>query len=103
MEIERVRALRGPNLWSRRTAIEAIVHCNEDERDLARLPGFVKHLRAIYPQLQVLPLPDGGVPRSAANVIEIDLEPAGPGRLPGELQSLWAHARPRCVPGGSGI
>lgn len=71
MEIERVRALRGPNLWSRRTAIETIIHCNEDERDLARLPGFVKHLRAIYPQLQVLPLPDGGVPRSAAHVIEI--------------------------------
>ena len=71
MEVARVRALRGPNLWSRRTAIEAIVHCNEDERDLSRLEGFVKHLRAIYPQLQVLPVPDGGVPRAVAHVLEI--------------------------------
>ncbi len=71
MEVARVRVLRGPNLWSRRTAIEAIINCNEDERDLSRLPGFVKHLRAIYPQLQVLPVPDGGLPRSVAHVIEI--------------------------------
>ena len=71
MEVARVRALRGANLWSRRTAIEAVIECNEDERDLARLPGFVKHLRAIYPQLQVLPVPDGGLPRSVAHVVEI--------------------------------
>jgi cyanophycin synthetase len=25
MEVSRIRALRGPNLWSRHTAIEAIV------------------------------------------------------------------------------
>ena len=28
MEVSRIRALRGPNLWSRRTAVEAIVACN---------------------------------------------------------------------------
>ncbi len=28
MEITRIRALRGPNLWSRHTAIEAIVTCD---------------------------------------------------------------------------
>ena len=27
MEVSRIRALRGPNLWSRHTAIEAIVTC----------------------------------------------------------------------------
>jgi cyanophycin synthetase len=29
MEVSRIRALRGPNLWSRHTAIEAIVSCEE--------------------------------------------------------------------------
>ena len=27
MEVSRIRALRGPNLWSRHTAIEAVVTC----------------------------------------------------------------------------
>ncbi|MBX9609967.1 MAG: cyanophycin synthetase [Gammaproteobacteria bacterium] len=71
MEVARVRALRGPNLWSRRTCIEAVVHCTEQERDLSLQPEFLKRLRALYPQLQVLPVPDGGVPRSAAHVLEI--------------------------------
>jgi cyanophycin synthetase len=31
MDISRIRALRGPNLWSRHTAIEAIVTCDEAE------------------------------------------------------------------------
>ena len=31
MEISRIRALRGPNLWTRATAIQAIVRCTEDE------------------------------------------------------------------------
>ncbi len=35
MEVSRIRALRGPNLWSRHTAIEAIVACSADERDAA--------------------------------------------------------------------
>jgi cyanophycin synthetase len=34
MEVSRIRALRGPNLWSRHTAIEAIVCCTEDERNI---------------------------------------------------------------------
>ena len=32
MEVSRTRALRGPNMWSRHTAIEAVVHCSETER-----------------------------------------------------------------------
>ena len=27
MEVSRIRALRGPNIWSRHTAIEAVVEC----------------------------------------------------------------------------
>ena len=42
MEVIRIRALRGPNLWSRHTAIEAIVACPSAERAIdraARLRG----------------------------------------------------------------
>ena len=28
MEVTRIRALRGPNLWTRHTAIEAMVRCS---------------------------------------------------------------------------
>lgn len=51
MEISRIRALRGPNLWTRQTAIEAIVHCTPDERALAGIPTFEPALRAQFPQL----------------------------------------------------
>ncbi|QNM97230.1 cyanophycin synthetase [Chitinimonas koreensis] len=54
MEVSRIRALRGPNLWSRHTAIEAIVTCSEPECTLDRLPGFETRLRARFPEL--LPL-----------------------------------------------
>ena len=40
MEVNRTRALRGPNLWSRHTAIEAVVTCDGAERDLSANPAF---------------------------------------------------------------
>jgi cyanophycin synthetase len=49
MEISRIRALRGPNLWSRHTAIMAIVFCAADERDLS--PDFEARLRSQFPQI----------------------------------------------------
>ena len=45
MEVSRIRALRGPNLWSRHTAIEAIVACSESECDTSGIAGFEKRLR----------------------------------------------------------
>jgi len=51
MDISRIRALRGPNLWSRQTAIEAIVACDEHERALTTLPGFELRLRTLFPGL----------------------------------------------------
>ncbi len=51
MDISRIRALRGPNLWSRRTAIEAIVTCDEPERCIDLLPGFEARLRARFPAI----------------------------------------------------
>ena len=50
MQVDRVRALRGPNLWTRRTAIEAIVTCDDTERDLSQFSGFEERLRALYPR-----------------------------------------------------
>ncbi len=54
MEVSRIRALRGPNLWSRHTAIEAIVTCSETECHIDSLPGFEARLRACFPEIGVL-------------------------------------------------
>jgi cyanophycin synthetase len=45
MQVNRVRALRGPNLWSRHTSIEAIVSCEEVECCIANIEGFEVRLR----------------------------------------------------------
>ena len=54
MDVSRTRALRGPNMWSRHTAIEAVVHCNDAERSLERLPGFEARLRQRFPTIGAL-------------------------------------------------
>ena len=51
MDVSRIRALRGPNLWSRNTAIEAIVRCSAEESDITRLPGFEARLHALFPAI----------------------------------------------------
>jgi len=70
MEVSRIRALRGPNLWSRHTAIEAIVTCAVDERAKAEIPGFEPRLRALFPAVGEL-RPHGYVGNiSLAHVLE---------------------------------
>ncbi len=54
MEVSRIRALRGPNLWSHHTAIEAIVKCSADEMNIINLPDFETRLRARFPDLSSL-------------------------------------------------
>jgi len=49
MEISRIRALRGPNLWSRHTSIQALVQCDEQEIALSRLTGFEARIRSLFP------------------------------------------------------
>ena len=51
MEVSRVRALRGPNLWSHHTSIEAVVSCTPEEESINALPGFEARLRALFPQI----------------------------------------------------
>jgi cyanophycin synthetase len=54
MDVSRIRALRGPNLWTRRTAIEAVVILRDDELDLETRPGFEARLRARFPEIGAL-------------------------------------------------
>ncbi|MDD3355036.1 MAG: cyanophycin synthetase, partial [Zoogloea sp.] len=54
MEVSRIRALRGPNLWSRHTAIEAIVTCTEAECDIDSIPGYEERLRNLFPEMGFL-------------------------------------------------
>ncbi|WP_194722443.1 cyanophycin synthetase [Noviherbaspirillum malthae] len=70
MEISRLRALRGPNLWSRHTSIEAVVSCDETERNIAGLPNFEPQLRARFPELKFQEPADPGHPLSMAHALE---------------------------------
>lgn len=51
MQISRTRALRGPNLWSRHTAIEALVSCLPGERSIDDMRNFEARLRARFPEI----------------------------------------------------
>ena len=70
MEVSRIRALRGPNLWTRHTAVEALVRCEGDELDLSSRPEFETHLRQLFPGLGQLSPTDRKAPLSMAHAIE---------------------------------
>ncbi len=71
MEVSRIRALRGPNLWSRHTAIEAIVSCTDAECDIARIPGFEARLRARFPEIGMLQVPGHTEAIAMAHILEM--------------------------------
>ncbi|MBW8897936.1 MAG: cyanophycin synthetase, partial [Massilia sp.] len=68
MQVSRVRALRGPNLWSHHTSIEAIVSCNTD---VGTLPGFESRLRARFPDISPLQPTGHHEPTTLAHVLEL--------------------------------
>ena len=70
MEVTRIRALRGPNLWSRHTAIEAVVACQGHENAIEQLPGFEPRLRALFPTIGELHPMVLGQPLALAHVLE---------------------------------
>ena len=70
MEVSRIRALRGPNLWCRHTAIEAIVACPEPSDMVAALPGFEDRLRARFPDIGPLHPDEDAGELSLAHVLE---------------------------------
>lgn len=69
MEVSRIRTLRGPNLWSRHTAIEAVIHCSEQECSLDRMPGLEMRLRARFPEIGSLRFQGGQIP--VAHLLEL--------------------------------
>ena len=71
MEVSRIRALRGPNLWSRHKSIEAIVSCTEQENNIANINGFEARLRALFPAIGSLTLSGHTEPVSMARVLEL--------------------------------
>lgn len=54
MDVTRIRALRGPNLWTPHTAIEAVVTCTPQECSITAEPGFEARLRSRFPALSAL-------------------------------------------------
>ena len=70
MQVSRVRALRGPNLWSRQTAIEAIVTCAPPERSVIDLPGFDIAVRSRFPAIGALRSGPHTGPVALAHVLE---------------------------------
>lgn len=70
MEVSRIRALRGPNLWTRHTAVEALVRCEGDESDLSSRADFETHLRHLFPGLGQLSPTDRKIPLSMAHAVE---------------------------------
>jgi len=53
MEVSRIRALRGPNLWSHHTAIQSVVACSAAECAIENLVGFETRLRARFPEVSL--------------------------------------------------
>ncbi|MEY3121821.1 MAG: hypothetical protein RI993_646 [Pseudomonadota bacterium] len=51
MKILRIRALRGPNLWSQHTSIEAAVLCSEFETNINDISGFDARVREYFPEI----------------------------------------------------
>ncbi|MDP1955205.1 MAG: cyanophycin synthetase [Polaromonas sp.] len=70
MKVSRIRALRGPNLWSRHTALEAIVACTEAESAIDNLAGFEPRVRALFPAIGALRPGGYEGPVSLAHVLE---------------------------------
>ncbi len=70
MDVTRIRALRGPNLWSRHLAIEAVVSCTQQECAMSRIEGFEARLRALFPAIGVLQPQGGDTDLSLAHVLQ---------------------------------
>jgi cyanophycin synthetase len=70
MEVSRIRALRGPNLWTRHSAVEAMVRCENGEIDLSGHPEFESRLRNLFPGLGNLQPSAQKVKLSMAHAVE---------------------------------
>lgn len=66
----RIRALRGPNLWTRHTAVEAMAKCEDGEVDLSQHPDFEGRLRNLFPGVGNLQPTNHKVKLSLAHALE---------------------------------
>ena len=71
MQVNRIRALRGPNLWTHHTAIQTVVECSADECNIAQLPGFEARLRARFPDVPLVVDAGIGSPKDAVQAMEL--------------------------------
>lgn len=70
MKVLRTRALRGPNIWSQRTSIEATVLCSEFETNVYTISGFEAGLCKRFPQISLHQLNDPHEATTIAHVLE---------------------------------
>jgi cyanophycin synthetase len=73
MELLQTRALRGPNLWSRHTALEVEVRCSPEEHALHAVAGFVETLLSICPGIGALTATSHQGPLTMAHALEAAL------------------------------
>ncbi len=71
MEVSRIRALRGPNLWSRHTSIEAIIGCSPEECVIGDDADFEARLRDRFPAIGNLQVSAQHGPVSIAHALEM--------------------------------
>ena len=67
MQVSRIRALRGPNLWSRHTAIEAIVSCQASDMLVTTLE---QQLRRLFPAIGLIRAATPDQPLCLAHALE---------------------------------
>ncbi|MEZ5660159.1 MAG: cyanophycin synthetase [Burkholderiaceae bacterium] len=70
MEISRLRALRGPNLWSRHTSMAMIVACQDDDCAIETMPGFEQRLRSRFPRIGAMRSIGASTTLSMAHVLQ---------------------------------
>ena len=71
MQVNRIRALRGPNLWTHHTAIQTVVECSADECNIAALAGFETRLRERFPEISPFQATGHDDQVSMARVLEL--------------------------------
>ena len=69
MDVSRIRPLRGPNLWTRHTAIEALVRCQPEDQ-LSAHPRFESRLRHLFPGIGALRPSERNTPLTLAHALE---------------------------------
>jgi cyanophycin synthetase len=69
MEIIRQRALRGPNLWGRQTAIEATLICQDDEQAAALVSKVFHDIHTRFPGLAEFSLAQASMPASLPAIL----------------------------------